>query len=76
VRQAVSFDLNEVRRLQYAGGAVWEKYRRLLSAADQALHDSLDHRALGEFEMAWKADPVAAAQQAEEEAGAADGYGD
>ena len=64
----MSFDLNEVRRLQYAGGAVWEKYRRLLSAADRAQHDSPDHKALGEFEMAWKADPVAAAQQAEAEA--------
>jgi hypothetical protein len=64
----MSFDLNEMRRLQYAGGAVWEKYRQLLSAADAAMHDSPAHKALGEFEMAWKTDPEAVIRAVEAEA--------
>jgi hypothetical protein len=64
----MSFDLMEVRRLQRVGGTVWEKYRRLLAEADAAAHDSPAHKALAEFQMAWKQDPAGATAAAEQEA--------
>jgi hypothetical protein len=68
----MSFSLVEVRRLQYAGGAVWEKYRRLLIAADNAAADSPAARELAEFQRDWAADPQAAEEQARTEAAAAE----
>jgi hypothetical protein len=61
-----------MRRLQHAGGAVWEKYRRLLSEADASAHDSPAALALAEFEQAWLADPQAAEEQARTAAAAAE----
>jgi hypothetical protein len=68
----MALDLLEVRRLQHAGGAVWEKYRRLLIAADNAAADSSAARALAEFQRDWAADPQAAEEQARTEAAAAE----
>ena len=54
----MSFWIGEVHRLKAAGGAVWDEYQRLVAAADQAMHDSPAHKALGEFQQAWAADPA------------------
>jgi hypothetical protein len=83
----MSFWLGEVYRLKAAGGAVWGEYQRLVTAADASAHDSPVHRALGEFQQAWAADPAgvtaaieaktAAAAEAQTEEPVADlGHGD
>jgi hypothetical protein len=64
----MSFDLNEVRRLQAQGGAVLAKYERLVAAADAAMHGSPAHEELGAFQLSWIADPDLAAEVAREEA--------
>jgi hypothetical protein len=58
----MSFNMNEVRRLEAArvtaaGLKVWEKYQRLVTAADQAAHGSPAEQELGEFRLQWLADP-------------------
>jgi hypothetical protein len=69
----MSFSLNEVARLQRAGGAVLAKYKKLLAEADGAMHDSLAHRALGEFQKSWEQDPQAVIRAAEHEHGSRGG---
>jgi hypothetical protein len=66
----MSFDLNEVRRLELAGGAALAKYQRLLGEADQALHGSPAHQALGEFCKQWEQDPNRAMEVARNEVAA------
>jgi hypothetical protein len=63
----MSFDLTEVRRLEAAGGAVLAHYERLLREANQSAHGSLSELALGQFQLAWIADPEAVTRAAEEE---------
>jgi hypothetical protein len=64
----MSFSLNEVARLQLFGGAVWEKYCRLVSAADASMHGSLALEELGAFRQNWIADPNLTADVARQEA--------
>jgi hypothetical protein len=63
----MSFDLNEVRRLELAGGAVLAKYRRLVSECDHSMLGSPAHEALGQFQLDWIADPNRATEVAREE---------
>jgi hypothetical protein len=53
----MSFDRNEVRRLEATGGAVLARYRALVAAADASAYDSPAARAKAEFERDWAADP-------------------
>jgi hypothetical protein len=72
----MSFDLNEVRRLEIVGGATLAKYRRLVSECDQSMHGSLAHEALGQFQRDWIANPNRATEVAREEAAAAAAAGE
>jgi hypothetical protein len=56
--------------LQLFGGAVWQKYERLLAEADRSAHGSPALQELGEFCQSWIADPNRAAEVAREEAAA------
>jgi hypothetical protein len=67
----MSFNLNEVRRLELMGGAVLAKFNRLVSAADRSAHGSAAQEALGEFMKAFERDPNLAADEARTEAAAA-----
>jgi hypothetical protein len=67
----MSFDLNEVRRLEVMGGAVEAKYWRLVSNRDGSAHESPSARELGEFMKAFEQDPNKAAEIARNEAVAA-----
>jgi hypothetical protein len=53
----MSFDLLQVHKLKAQGGAVWDEYQRLVAECDASGYDSPAHRALGEFQQQWEADP-------------------
>jgi hypothetical protein len=61
----MSFNLTEVYKLQAQGGPAWDEYQRLVAAADQAQHDSPDHKALGTFQQQWLADQAGKTAAAE-----------
>jgi hypothetical protein len=64
----MSFDLNEVRRLQQLGGPTWAEYQRLVSECDTSTFDSPAHKALGEFQQGWLHDPQSVIAAAEAKA--------
>jgi hypothetical protein len=64
----MSFDLVQLGRLQQVGGAVLTHYERLLREANQSAHGSPAEQALGEFQLAWIADPERVTREAEEKA--------
>jgi hypothetical protein len=47
------------------GGAVWAKWQRLVAAADASAHGSPAEQEVGEFRLAWLADPTRTAAAAE-----------
>jgi hypothetical protein len=64
----MSFDLIQVHKLKAEGGAVLAKYERLLREANQSAHGSSSELVLGQFQLAWIADPERVTREAEEEA--------
>jgi hypothetical protein len=64
----MSFDLLETYRLERVGGAVLAKYRRLVAAADAAMHGSPAHVQLGRFMKSWEQDADRVTREAEQEA--------
>jgi hypothetical protein len=68
----MSFDLTEVHRLKAAGDPVWSEYCRLVAECDASAYDSPAHRALGEFQQAWLADPAGTTEAARAEAATAE----
>jgi hypothetical protein len=65
-------DLIALRKLEAAAGEVLKRYHDLLRASDASQHGSPAMLAKAKFEAAWQADPVAVAQEAEQQVG----YGD
>jgi hypothetical protein len=60
----MSFDLTEVHKLKAQGGPAWDEYCRLVAECDASAHDSPAARDLGEFRLAWLADPTGTAAEA------------
>jgi hypothetical protein len=64
----MSFNLNEIARLQRFGGPTWAEYQRLVAECDVSTFDSPAHKALGEFQQGWLHDPQSVIAAAEAKA--------
>jgi hypothetical protein len=49
--------VNELHKLEAAGGLVLQRYRELTAAADGSAHDSFDALAKAQFERDWEQRP-------------------
>jgi hypothetical protein len=55
--------VNEIAKLQAAGGLVLERWNELTARADASAHESPDAMAKAEFERLWQSNPNALAER-------------
>jgi hypothetical protein len=62
----VSFDLIQLHKIEFMGGAAWRLHSELQAHADASVHGSPAEQELGAFRALWLQDPNRAAEVARE----------